>query len=72
MVCRQRREIMCEVDLLDILDINNCAIRDENGNILAHLMEDNGVVIVIRDAACSLGMYFYILGYLRELGFEVR
>lgn len=63
---------MCEVDLLDILDINNCVIRDEDGNALAHLMEDNGVVVVMRDPACSLGMYFYILGYLRELGFDVR
>ncbi len=57
---------------VDILDMHGCVIRDENGNALANLYEEGGLVIVKKTTACSIGMYFYILRYLGELGFVVR
>lgn len=57
---------------IDILDVNGCAIRDENGSVLAILREEDNVVVVERQSACTIGMYFYILSYLIELGFDVQ
>lgn len=57
---------------VDILDMHGCVIRDERGFALANLYEDGGLVIVKKTTACTIGMYFYILRYLRELGFIVR
>ena len=45
-------------------------VRDDNGNILVTMTDDRRYVTVERQPACSLGMFFYILDYLREWGFE--
>lgn len=57
---------------VDLFDMNGCVIRDERGVVMANLYEADGVVIVKKTTACSIGMYFYILHFLRELGFTVR
>lgn len=54
----------------DIINMNGCIIRDENGGALARIEEKDGVLAVHKFTSCSLGTYFYILGYLRDLGFK--
>lgn len=56
----------------DILNMDGCVVKDDRGVVVATLREVSGALAVDRLPACSLGMYFYILGYLRELGFEVH
>lgn len=55
----------------DIIDINGCIVKDDAGVAMATIWETENGLVVERFPACSLGMYFYILGYLRELGFEI-
>jgi len=57
--------------LTDIIDVNGCIVRGDYGVELAHLREVDGAVEVIRTPECSLGMYFNILSYLIDLGFDV-
>lgn len=54
----------------DIIDMDGCIIRDEHGGPLARIEEKDGVLVVHKFTACTLGMYFYILAYLRDLGFK--
>lgn len=57
----------------EIFDTDNCYIKDEYGTVLARLEEDEeGFLIVRRYPVCTIGTYFYILWYLRELGWDVR
>lgn len=55
----------------ELLNVDGCVVKDERGVVLARLYEEDGVVRVLRKPSCSIGTYFYILGYLRELGFEL-
>jgi len=57
---------------IDILNVHHCVVKDENGVAIARLHEEKGFIRVERFASCSLGMYFYLLSYLRDLGWEVR
>lgn len=57
---------------IDFLNLNGCIVKDERGVALATLEERGGYIYVERTAACGIGMYLYILAYLKELGFEVR
>ena len=43
---------------IDVINLNNCVIKDEKGLPLAKLVEE--------------GDHILILSYLRELGWEVR
>lgn len=49
-------------------------VRGENDVLLANLYMDchDGRIRVVRYPACSLGMYFYILSLLLDLGYEVK
>ena len=58
--------------LTDIINVNGCVVKDYDGVRLAHLQEVDGVVEVIREPACGIGMYFHILSYLLDLGFDVK
>lgn len=58
--------------LTEILDVDNCVVRDEGGNELAVLRVRRGVVNVERTPFCGLGTYFCILSYLMDLGFDVE
>lgn len=61
------------MDTIDILNINGCVVRDEDtGTDLAIVHENGRKVSVERLAPCSIGSYFYILYYLRELGFDTE
>lgn len=55
----------------DILNMDGCVVKDDRGVVIAALREVDGALAVDRLPSCSLGMYFYILSYLRELGFEI-
>lgn len=57
---------------VDILDMHGCQIKDEHGVVLATLFEHNGKIIVSREKCCCIGMYFHILSYLHDLGFEAE
>lgn len=57
---------------IDLLDLHGCLIRGEDGTVLARLYEQDGTIIVKKTTACTVGTYFYILRYLRELGVKVR
>lgn len=57
---------------IDILNVNRCLVKDENGIALARLHEEGESIRVERFASCSIGMYFYILRYLRDLGWNVK
>jgi len=59
-------------DAQSFLNMHGCKVKDENGVHLADLFEDGGQIVVSRTPACSAGDYFYILGYIRDLGFDVR
>ena len=63
---------MIEKKTIDILDLEGCQIKDEDGTILAILSEAGETIVVKKTTACSLGSYLYIITYLRELGFDVR
>lgn len=54
----------------DIMNMDGCIIRDEYGGALAKIEENGDVLVVHKFTACSLGTYFYILSYLRDLGFK--
>ena len=56
----------------DIVNINGCVVKAENGEALATIREEDGLLVVTRTASCSLGLYFYILSYLSDLGFEIK
>lgn len=57
----------------EFLNLHECIVRDERGLALAVLYEDmNGVIVVKKTTACSVGTYLYIIGYIRDLGFEAR
>lgn len=57
----------------EFLNLNGCIVRDERGLALAVLYEDmNDVIVVKKTTACSVGTYLYIIGYIRDLGFEAR
>lgn len=58
--------------LTDILNVDGCVVRDYDGVDLAILRERDGMVEVLRCPACGLGMYFRILSYLVDLGFDVK
>ena len=56
----------------ELLNVNGCVVKDERGVPLASLSEDAyGRVLVEKLPACTVGTYMYILGYLRDLGFEL-
>lgn len=57
---------------IDIIDLNGCYVRDEDGFVLAILREEKGHIVVKRTTVCSIGTYFYILVYLTRMGFDVR
>lgn len=52
--------------------LDGCIIRDERGIALAILEELDGVVVVRKTTACSIGTYLYIITFLRDIGFEAR
>ena len=56
--------------VIDVIDMDGCIIRDNHGYAMARIEENDGVLVVHKFTACSLGMYFYILSYLRDLGFK--
>lgn len=47
-------------------------IKDEKGTPLAKVFEDGKRLRVFRTPQCSIGMYFLILSFLRDLGYEVQ
>ncbi len=55
-------------------DLHGCVVRGENDMLLANLYVDrrDGRIRVVRYPSCSLGMYFYILSLLLDLGYEVK
>lgn len=57
---------------IDVIGVEGCCVKDEEGAIIAVLWERNKKVKVERKPACTLGVYFYLLWYLTELGFEVE
>ena len=60
-------------NIMDIIKVDRCVVRDEKtGANLAILHERYGVVEIERLPACSIGSYFHIMSYLRELGFETK
>lgn len=61
---------MQEMNTIEVMSVDGCVIKDEAGMVLATLKENEGRVEVIRSPRCSLGLYFYILSYLRDLGYE--
>ena len=58
--------------LTEILNVDGCVVKTYDGVRLAKLREVDGAIEVIREPACGLGMYFHILSYLLDLGFDVR
>lgn len=63
---------MQEIKTIDILNLDGCRIKDENGNVVAILREKNGMIFVKKTAACTLGTYLYIISYLNEMGIEAK
>ena len=57
---------------IDVINLDNCIVKDETGLPLAKLTERAGRVLVTQLPGCSIGTYFYILEYLKELGWEVE
>lgn len=57
---------------IEAIDLSNCVIRDEDKNILALVSEDGSNISVFPTSRCSIGMYFYILWQLTELGWTVK
>lgn len=58
--------------LADIRKMDGCIVRDERGVALAVLHEVNGVLLVKKTTACSIGTYLYIISFLRDFGYEAR
>lgn len=56
----------------EMFDMDGCLVKNAQGVPMARLSEEGDLIIVKRLPACSLGFYFYILSYLKELGFEVK
>ena len=57
----------------EILKVNGCVVKDcDSGLPLAVLHERGEYIEVERLPACTIGVFFYILDYVRELGFDVR
>lgn len=57
---------------IELMDVHGCKVCGQDNEVLATLYEDGDTVVVIREPACSIGDYMYILSYLREIGFDVR
>lgn len=58
---------------VDLLNLHGCEVKDERGAVMARLYEDeDGKIRVIRTPSCSVGMYFFILDYLRALGVDAK
>lgn len=57
---------------LDVMDMDECVVRDERGLALAVLHEVDGALVVKKTTACSIGTYLYIIDRLREFGYEAR
>ena len=55
-----------------MLNMGDCVVRDDRGLVLAKLRERGEIIQVEQMPTCSIGMYFYILAYLKELGFDVE
>ena len=55
-------------------DLHGCVVKSESGMLLANLYRDrdDGRIRVVRYPSCSIGMYFFILSYLMDLGYEVK
>ena len=53
------------------MNMEGCVVRDESGVALAILHEVDGFVIV-KTTACTIGMYLYIVSFLRDFGFDVK
>lgn len=58
--------------LVDIRKMDGCIVRDERDVALAVLHEVNGVLIVKKTTACSVGTYLYIIAFFRDCGYEAR
>lgn len=56
----------------DVARMDECVVRDERGLALAVLHEVDGVLVVKKTTACSIGMYLSIISRLREFGYEAR
>ena len=57
---------------VELVNVDGCVVKDERGVPLARLSETaDGRVGVEKLPACTIGTYMYILGYLRDLGFEL-
>lgn len=52
--------------------LDGCIIRDERGVALAILEELDGVIVVKKTTACSLGTYLYLITMIRDIGFDAR
>lgn len=63
---------MKDLKAVELMNIDGCIVRDENGYALAKIREVDGKLMVDKMTACSIGTYFYILSYLEELGFEIH
>lgn len=59
-------------DALLFLNMHGCVVKDERGVHLANLYEENGIIIVRKTTACTVGDYLSILTYLRDLGIEAK
>ena len=57
---------------MSTLGLDGGIIRDERGIALAILEEADGIVLVKKTTACSIGMYFYIIVFLRDIGIDAR
>lgn len=57
---------------MSTLGLDGGIIRDERGIALAILEEADGIVLVKKTTACSIGMYFYIIVFLKDIGINAR
>lgn len=55
-----------------LVGLNGCIVRDSSGIAMAILEDYEGILIVKKTTACSIGTYLYIISVLRDMGFEVR
>lgn len=55
-------------------DLHGYIVRDSRGMLMANLYRDrnDGRIRVVRYPSCSIGMYFFILSYLMDLGYDVK